>query len=43
VSAPTIAGARRGWQGFLRRYGDTGRAYVPLFTVGGGHEPRGGV
>jgi hypothetical protein len=43
VSAPTIAGARSGWQGFLRRYGDGGRAYVPLFTAGGGHESRGGV
>lgn len=40
VSAPTIADARRRWQGFLRRYGDTGRAYVPLFKASGdGAEP----
>lgn len=38
VSAPTISAARRGWQGFLRRYSDTGRAYLPLFTVHGGHD-----
>ena len=37
------SGARSGWQRFLRRYGDTGRAYVPLFTVGGSPESRGGV
>ncbi|HEY0391463.1 MAG TPA: hypothetical protein VGC63_07130 [Solirubrobacterales bacterium] len=41
VSAPTISAARRGWQGFLRRYSDTGRFYLPLFKVRGGHEPRG--
>jgi hypothetical protein len=31
VSASTLGEARRGWQRFLRRYGDTGRAYAPRF------------
>jgi hypothetical protein len=31
VSAPTARAARRGWHRFLRRYRDSGRAYVPLF------------
>jgi len=31
VSAPTVAAARRGWHRFLRRYLDSGRAYVPVF------------
>jgi hypothetical protein len=43
VSAPTLAVARRGWQEFLRRYRDRGRAYVPLFTAGQGHASRGGA
>jgi hypothetical protein len=32
VSAPTISAARRGWRAFLRRYGDSGRSYVPRFA-----------
>lgn len=36
VSAPTLAGARRGWRAFLRRYRDDGRAYLPRFQSGGG-------
>ena len=36
VSAPTVAAARRGWRRFLRRYRDSGRAYVPLFEARGG-------
>jgi hypothetical protein len=37
VSAATTSTARRGWQRFLRRFGDTGHAYIPLFksTSGG--------
>lgn len=37
VSALTLSAAHRGWRGFLRRYRDSGRAYVPLFknTSGG--------
>ena len=35
VSAPTLAGGRCGWRRFLRRYGDTGRAYAPRFDVNG--------
>jgi hypothetical protein len=31
VSAPTVSEARVGWRWFLRRYRDSGRAYVPLF------------
>jgi hypothetical protein len=33
VSAPTVASARRGWRKFLRRFGDGGDAYVPVFKV----------
>lgn len=36
VSAPTMAGAHRGWRAFLRRYRDTGRAYLPRFEANGG-------
>jgi hypothetical protein len=36
VSAPTIVAARRGWRAFLRRFGDTGRSYVPIFKGGAG-------
>lgn len=32
VSAPTLREARRGWRRFLRRYRDSGRAYVALFS-----------
>jgi hypothetical protein len=37
VSALSARAARRGWRQFLRRYRDSGRAYVPLFksTSGG--------
>lgn len=35
VSAPTIPAARRGWRAFLRRYRDTGRAYLPRFEANG--------
>jgi hypothetical protein len=34
VSAPTVPAARRGWLRLLRRYQDSGRAYVPIFRVG---------
>jgi hypothetical protein len=37
VSAPTISAARRGWRRFLRRYGDSGRAYLSRFEATGGH------
>lgn len=37
VSAPTIGAARRGWRGFLRRYRDSGRAYLTHFEATGGH------
>lgn len=33
VSAPTVKEARRGWRQFLRRYHDSGRAYIPTFTT----------
>jgi hypothetical protein len=37
VSAPTISAARRGWRGFLRRYRDSGRSYIPRFSrIGAG-------
>jgi hypothetical protein len=35
IDAPTISAARRGWRRFLRRYGDSGRSYVPRFLGGG--------
>lgn len=38
VSAPTARAAQRGWHRFLRRYRDSGRAYLPLFE---GSQPRG--
>lgn len=31
VSAETARAARRGWRRFLRRYRDSGRAYLPIF------------
>lgn len=37
VSAPTIRAARRGWRAFLRRYRDSGRAYLTRFEATGGH------
>lgn len=36
VSAPTISAARRGWRRFLRRYRDSGRAYLTHFERAGG-------
>jgi hypothetical protein len=36
VGASTVRAARRGWHRFLRRYRDSGRAYVPVFTVSRG-------
>jgi hypothetical protein len=33
VSAPTVASAHRGWRRFLRRFGDPGSAYVPIFKA----------
>lgn len=36
VSASTLSDARRGWRRFLRRYGDSGKAYIPLFEAGEG-------
>jgi hypothetical protein len=35
VKAPTLALARRGWRAFLRRFDDSGAAYVPHFKKGG--------
>jgi hypothetical protein len=35
IDAPTISAARRGWRRFLRRYGDSGRSYVPRFLGSG--------
>jgi hypothetical protein len=43
VSAPTVPEARRGWRRFLRRYRDSGRAYVPVFKAAGGARTRGGA
>ena len=44
VSAPTIPAARRGWHRFLRRYRDSGRAYVPDFKAAARHSgTRGGA
>ena len=31
VSAETVRAARRGWRRFLRRYRDSGNAYLPIF------------
>jgi hypothetical protein len=33
VSAASIPAARRGWRRFLRRFRDSGRAYVPVFRA----------
>jgi hypothetical protein len=38
VSGPSVAAARRGWHRFLRRYGDSGRAYAPNFRASGGRD-----
>jgi hypothetical protein len=35
VSASTVPSARRGWRRFLRRYRDSGRAYIPVFRANG--------
>lgn len=34
VSAATVRVGRRGWDRFLRRYSDSGRAYAPIFKAG---------
>jgi len=31
VEGSTVAAARRGWRGFLRRFHDDGEAYLPIF------------
>jgi len=36
VSASTVREARRGWHRFLRRYRDSGQAYIPVFQAIGG-------
>ncbi len=33
VSALRLGAARRGWRAFLRRYGDSGRSYIPVFAA----------
>jgi hypothetical protein len=43
ISASTVPAARRGWRRFLRRFGDSGRAYVPVFEATGNNRPRGGA
>lgn len=37
VTASTVTAARQGWRRFLARYGDSGKAYVPVFKASGGH------
>lgn len=41
VSAATVRAARAGWRRFLRRYRDSGRAYLPIFEAAGSSRPRG--
>jgi hypothetical protein len=36
VTAPTLPAGRDGWRRFLRRYRDSGRSYVAVFTERGG-------
>jgi hypothetical protein len=43
VSAPTVPAARRGWRRFLRRFEDSGRAYVPVFDATADRRSRGGA
>lgn len=43
VSAFTVPAAHRGWQRFLSRYRDSGRAYVPVFAATAGKRSRGGA
>jgi len=43
VSASTVPAARRGWRRFLRRFGDSGRAYVPVFEATADRRSRGGA
>lgn len=38
VSAGTVRAARRGWRRFLGRYGDAGKAYVPIFIGRAGRD-----
>jgi hypothetical protein len=42
VSAPTVRLGKRGWRRFLRRYRDSGRAYLPLFRSEESRRPRRG-
>jgi|GEM_PF-1000282 len=42
VAAPTVRLAKRGWRRFLRRYRDSGRAYLPLFRSEESRRPRRG-
>jgi hypothetical protein len=35
VTASTLPAARRGWHRFLRRYRDSGQAYIPVFDRSG--------
>jgi hypothetical protein len=43
VSAATVPAARRGWRRFLRRFRDSGPAYVPVFRAVGNARTRGGA
>jgi hypothetical protein len=43
VRASTVRAGRRGWVRFLRRYSDSGRAYVPIFKTAGNARTRGGA
>jgi hypothetical protein len=40
VRASTVASAHRGWRRFLRRFGDAGSAYVPIFRASGDQRRR---
>jgi len=42
VGAPTVRLGKRGWRRFLRRYRDSGRAYLPLFRPEESRRPRRG-
>jgi hypothetical protein len=38
VTASSERAARHGWHRFLRRFRDSGRAYVPVLKASGGHD-----
>jgi hypothetical protein len=42
VTAPTVRLGKRGWHRFLRRYRDSGRAYLPLFKPEESRRPKRG-